>query len=620
MQIQLSTAAVHFGTALKYRRGWAKNNIGVEILSEFNKGKGKKASQRYRLYLPIHAVRQKVKIPPSVTRAVEQAGYVISDYIAGIATQKDGKRVMKIGKLIKDEHVRNMFANDEQRQSHKNEYTCVISCHPYDIIGMSTGRTWDQFSCMRLGAGAKLNPASNNGDDGAYSDTLHKDIQAGTLVAYAIKNADLNIQAPDARLLIKPFVNDRQDEVLFRVETKVYGNHVTGFRETINAFLRKVNANVSAGRYSLVKGLYNDGAGYGARHIGPIAYADLKDPKNLQLWIDSAEISDFSDKFREGEQEEILRILAAGTADNLYREYIYNGIATDLFETADLPPDEADARLAIVLPKLVELDKAGREMLNVTMNKFMTKFTVHALSKENRDTIHEIVRYDADRNYTFSFLVWAYKFNPTLIMQPNGDVNEDLDGYLNANNDYPFVEPQMLKADKKSKLYQVALIESFVRFAAAKMKGLKSTMGWQPVTPSMVPNDSFIRYGIAGRVDQQRWTDAQKLYAYAANSFDYFNDDNSHLISLAYLEQIKVSDLFSNPYIATLYETGVPDTENDKAIANNWASIVERTCRADKEGVKAEETRMYELSELLGEHDYNIKRGIEREIERALYD
>lgn len=618
MEIQLALAAVHLTTALKYRRGWNKDNVGVQILKGFTKGKGLKASQQYRLYLPIHAKHPKVKIPPAIKSAVESAGYVISDYIAGLATQKDGKRVMKIGKLLKTDSLRNTFANDTQRQSHKNEYTCVISCHPYDIIGMSTGRTWDQFSCMRLGAGSKLNADSNNGTDGAYAETVARDVQAGTLVAYAVKNSDTNINSPDARLLIKPFKSATGKEILFRVETKVYGNHVTGFRETVSAFLREVNKNVSAGRYTLIDGLYNDGAGYGALHLGPLAYADLTDPEGAKEWIAAANIGHISDKFKEGNQKEILTILQQGSGDNLYKEYIFNEVSTDLFE-GEVDVDDAGERLDIILPKLIDLGKAGRPMIDVMMNKYFAKFTVHALPEISRGLIRQMVWYDSERNYSFPFKTWAYRLNPAVLMQPNGDVDKDIEPYLNNRTDYPFIESIVLKAPKYSKLYPIALMESFFKFATAKMKGLKSTNGWRAVAPDDFDNAAFIR-AVSDRMDEYKWTDAQKLYAWAANSKDYFNATYSSDIGLPYLEQLKIADLFNNPYVAQLYQDGLPDTSNDASIADNWASIFERVCRTDKEGVKAEETRLYEVAELLGEHDYNIKRGIEREIERALYD
>lgn len=614
MEIQLSTAAVHLGTALKYRRGWSKNNIGVEIIREFTKGKGGKASQRYRLYLPIHATRTKVKVPPAILRAVEHAGYVISDYVAGIATQKDGKRVMKIGKLLKDEHLRNTFANDVQRQSHKNEYTCVISCHPYDIIGMSTGRTWDQFSCMRLGAGSKLNPDSNNGDDGAYADTLSHDIKAGTLVAYAVKNSDVDIKNPDARLLIKPYINERQDEVLFRVETKVYGNHVQGFRETIAAFLRKVNANASAGRYSLIKGLYNDGAGYSARHMGPIAHADLNDPAKLEEWVAHADIGDYSEKFKENNEQHVIGILK--NADSLYKSYIFNDVVSDLFPE-DLEKDDADQRLQIALSRLLDMGNDGKESINRLMDKYLRHWVQESLPKSVLDMLAPLVKYNPEKNYSHGFMGWAWKLNPAVLLQPNGDVNQDYDRFVKAYRAYPLIEPMVLNAARNSTVYQAALAESYVQYAAAQMR--HEDTAWRPVDPSMVPNDGFVRGDLRMKIDEMRWSDDQQLFAMSANSQDWFTQDKANLLELAYLEKLTVANLFNLPFIKNLYEHGLGTSPNDTSIGETFADILHRVCLSDPEGVKAEETRMYELAELLGEHDYGTKRYIEKDIERVLY-
>lgn len=614
MQIELATAAVHFGTALKYRRNWNKKNAGVQVIESFNKGKGKKASQRYRLYIPIHDARTPVKVPHAIQRAVESAGYVISDYIGGFATQKDGKRVMKIGKLLKDEGLRNAFANDENRQAHKNGYTCVISCHPYDIIGMSTGRTWDQFSCMRLGAGAKLNKESNNGEDGAYADTIDKDIAEGTLVAYAIKNGDDNISKPDARLLIKPYVNARK-EVLFRVETKVYGNPVRGFREQITQWLRKVNANCSAGTYSLVKGLYNDGAGYNASHMGPLAFADLNDPAALKQWVEAAKIGDFSEQFLHGDNAVIKAILTM--SDELYKEYMFNDLVKDiLHEEVELP--EAKERLEIMVRHILGMGKDGKEQLNRLMVQFLVRWTPLALNEDTRRMLAPILKYNPERNYSHAFKVWGLRFNPSLIMQPNGDTDEEYDRYIRVGDLYPWLEPLALDAPRKSKLYKVAALESFVQFAHAAMNDKQTE--WKPISPSVVPSDDFVKYNMKDSIDAMKWNDDQKLFAFAVNSMDWFSQDNASLIGLYYMEHLTVAALFENPYIKYLYNNGVKDDEHHKDIANTFADIVERTCRSDKAGVKPEETRMFELAELLGEHDYNIKRGIEREVERALYD
>ena len=86
------------------------------------------------------------------------------------------------------------------------ELIAVISRHPYDIAGMSTGRGWR--SCMNL-------------VDGEYRDFVGTTIMGGGLVAYICypndttdlidsngvhhKNNKINIQHPLGRVLIKPY-------------------------------------------------------------------------------------------------------------------------------------------------------------------------------------------------------------------------------------------------------------------------------------------------------------------------------------------------------------------------------------------------------------------------------
>lgn len=617
MEMMLALGAVHLGTALKYRRNWNKKNVGIQIIESFNKGKGTKASQKYRLYVPINDPRHPVKVPLRIKEAVEKAGYTITDYIAGLATQKDGKRVMKIGKLIKDEYLRNQFANDENRQAHKDAYTCVISCHPYDIIGMSTGRTWDQFSCMRLGAGSKLNAESNNGEDGVHADTLNHDIAQGTLVAYAIKNSDTNISKPDARLLIKPYMNERR-EVFFRVETKIYGNPVRGFRETINGWLRKVNANASAGRYSLMKGLYNDGAGSAVRHMGPLAYADLSDPGKLQEWLKEAQHGDYEELFRDGKDEPaILKIIEQ--SDELYKEYMFNDLRHTLI-TPDGEMEVENARMEIMLRHLIDLGRDGYNQLDNLMNTYLAKYTPYALTAKMRELLAPYLKMRDDKVYRLPFRNWAVRFNPAFALNTDmANIDPDIDSKIRTGEPYMFIEPVALNAPRKSNLYKVAAVESFVRYANGLLHST-GAKGWRAISPSDVPSDEFIKYDLVGGIKDMKWDDGQTLFAYAANSFDWFNDDNAHLIGLAYIEKLKISDIFINPYVIQLFENGVPNNENDKSIAANFAEVVVRAVRADKEGVKPEESRLYDLASLLGEHDYNTQRYIEREFERALYD
>jgi hypothetical protein len=263
MRIQIALASVPLSIARKYVKNWNKNGIGVKAVRQFMKPPKK----GYRFYIPIKPKKSAKIVPPSnIVSTLDSLGYKIDDYVSGIAVDRTGNRRMRIGKLLKDDSLRQEFANDPQRSAHKDEYVCVLSSHPYDVIGMSTGRRWDMTSCMRLDQ-----PGKTQG--GVYKEKVAKDVAEGTIVAYAISPKDTNIANPHARLLIKPFYkttggNRTQNRkvVLFRVETKVYGTPIPGFMETVSAWLRKVNSKAEAGVYTIAPELYDDGVGQLAIH------------------------------------------------------------------------------------------------------------------------------------------------------------------------------------------------------------------------------------------------------------------------------------------------------------------------------------------------------------------
>lgn len=270
MNLEMSLAAVSMRSALKYRRGWNKNGPAVKLLQSLMPQGGKKKG--YRLYLePGKQAKMRFTVPPAVRVAVQKAGYIITDYLAKKcvkADDKEQKNVYNIGKVIaKDHHAKTAFDNDPQLQNtkaaggdpHKSGIQVVVSCHPYDIIGMSTGRSWDKQSCMRL------KDYRDGYDNGQYNRHVKNDVAEGTLVVYAIRADDTNIQKPLCRCLVKPFVN-KDGDVLYRRESSVYGNPVPGFAQTLNGFLRKINAHVPEGFYQVVEGLYDDGAGTSHDH------------------------------------------------------------------------------------------------------------------------------------------------------------------------------------------------------------------------------------------------------------------------------------------------------------------------------------------------------------------
>jgi hypothetical protein len=256
MKFELALAAVSMKTALKYRRNWDRNAPIVKLLQSMMPfGPGKKG---YRLYFDIgQNHKSHFTVPPAVRSALQKAGYAPTDYLAKKCVKigdKEQKNVFNIGKVIaKDPHAKAAFDNDPQLQNTKQgAMQVVISCHPYDIIGMSTGRAWDKMSCMRLADGEhRLDPGSNH-------HIVRNDVSEGTLVAYVVGADDTNIQHPKARCLLKPFYNE-QGDVLYRRETKIYGNPVPGFDLVLSRFLRRINKNIPEGTFRMARGLYDDG-------------------------------------------------------------------------------------------------------------------------------------------------------------------------------------------------------------------------------------------------------------------------------------------------------------------------------------------------------------------------
>lgn len=256
MKMNMALAAVSMRSALKYRRGWNKNGPAVKLLQSLMPQGSKKKG--YRLYIDLeHKQKLRFTIPPAVRVALQREGFMATDYLAKKCVKladKEQKNVFNIGKVIaKDPIAKAAFDNDPQLQNSKStDIQLVVSCHPYDIIGMSTGRDWDNQSCMRL------KDFRTTHDNGQYHSHVEHDVAEGTLVAYSIRMGDDNIQKPLNRCLLKPFVNEDGD-VLYRREGRVYGNNVPGFAPALGSVLRRLNAKVPDGFYKMVSSLYNDG-------------------------------------------------------------------------------------------------------------------------------------------------------------------------------------------------------------------------------------------------------------------------------------------------------------------------------------------------------------------------
>lgn len=257
MEIMLSLAAVPLSQAREYVAAFQRDGIAAKTIRRF----APHGSKGYRIYLPIDASlakRKVVVVPPLIEDALTDAGYVVEDYLAGIAMTPDGKKRIRIGKILKDhKELADQFKKDPQRNTFKNDAFAVVSCHPYDLAGMSTGRSWT--SCMNL-------------NDGVYNEHVIEDVKGATLIAYAIAPNDTNIQKPKSRFLIKMAAkpNDPHD-VMYVLEAQAYGADVPGFKETLERWLKLVNHNVTMGVYRFSDKLYEDGIGMAFANVPTVA-------------------------------------------------------------------------------------------------------------------------------------------------------------------------------------------------------------------------------------------------------------------------------------------------------------------------------------------------------------
>lgn len=236
--IEVSLSAVKLSAARQYVKGWDKGRY-AELFKKHASG-----PNAYRVYIPMEQVggTAAIKVPPKVQEIVESKGYVIDDYRAGIAATKDGKRRIRIGKLLTgDPETKKAFDNDKARTGFRSKYIICISRHPYDIVGASTDRGW--VSCMDL-------------DGGSNRSYLKADVEHGSLIAYLIEEHDRNINRPAGRILIKPYVAGKETVLLCDM---VYGADVQGFRVSVQRWLDKnFNHGKTSGKYVLHDDLYND--------------------------------------------------------------------------------------------------------------------------------------------------------------------------------------------------------------------------------------------------------------------------------------------------------------------------------------------------------------------------
>ena len=251
--IVLSVSALKPSQYRKFVKGWDKGRY-ADLFAKYASDE-----KAYRFSLPLIQGSQpvktvKVKPLKPVSDALEAAGYVVDDYIDGYAVDAaTGKRRMKIGKIIRDTEIRDVFNNDKRRASAKQKsksMAVIVSRHPYDIAGMSTGRGWT--SCMNLegGSNRRFVPA---------------DIAKGSIIAYLVEANDLNITRPKARILMRVYKAKAGagSGKMGIYPASIYGTAPIEFYETVKRWCSEVNRDYFGVPYGatmkIIKGLYGDG-------------------------------------------------------------------------------------------------------------------------------------------------------------------------------------------------------------------------------------------------------------------------------------------------------------------------------------------------------------------------
>lgn len=177
------------------------------------------------------------------------------DFIEGYITNKKTNKKISVGKILnevkgnKKKVDLNNIKSDldwfitifNQRATKKEQLYVVISRHPYDIAGMSTGRGWE--SCMDI-------------HKGEFNEYVLSSIINGALIAYTVNKNDLNITNPINRLLIKPYIKENE-EINFEkpnfvlLTSEIYGAFIPSIENVVREWLDKNwNIKMEKGKYS----------------------------------------------------------------------------------------------------------------------------------------------------------------------------------------------------------------------------------------------------------------------------------------------------------------------------------------------------------------------------------
>jgi hypothetical protein len=189
--------------------------VKIRIIRLFNKYDLKMLSYKDgTVKSPDPKASHPLKIGAVLTNLVSNSG-ITKKFGIVMNNNEDKKEATELLRLFaKDSANRNIDDGIVDIDPREEPKWIVISRDPYDVAGMSTGREWS--SCQDL-------------EGGGYCHYVPRDILAGTLAAYLIKDSDKRevvrdgdvLRLPLSRLLIKPYLNNK-GETAFAMSAKQY--------------------------------------------------------------------------------------------------------------------------------------------------------------------------------------------------------------------------------------------------------------------------------------------------------------------------------------------------------------------------------------------------------------
>ena len=171
------------------------------------------------------------------------------------AVPENKRQYIRIGKLI-NKYLPDLLrpykldtTNKEKESKEGQTYDIILSRHPYDLAGISTGRHWR--SCMTIATKKDVK-------EGSHCIYMDKAVHEKMLAVYLVKSEDKNITDPTSRIVLAPFVGREEGDIAWGVGG-VYGTKSSHFKKIVDSWVEdKLNSNLKSETYDLDTTIYDD--------------------------------------------------------------------------------------------------------------------------------------------------------------------------------------------------------------------------------------------------------------------------------------------------------------------------------------------------------------------------